>query len=280
MKKAVILLVFTFSIIKSYSQMENIYLWPNAVPGDSVAKQDAVIKKDTAKKIIRINEVTNPLLKYYPAKGKNITNAAIIICPGGGYKFLAFDLEGEEIADWLSNMGIHAFVLQYRVPNNQKGALQDAQRAVRLVRSMSVKIKVDTNKIGIMGFSAGGNLAARTSTNYNDQTYTAVDKKDSLSCKPNYSLYIYPGSLAKGDDHKLIPELKVDKHTPPAFLFVANDDQYSVPLSFAYALHDAKVPMEIHVVPKGGHGYGLRKGNPAAEVWPALAEKWLQEYIH
>jgi acetyl esterase/lipase len=151
---------------------------------------------------------------------------------------------------------------------------------MRLIRNNAAKWDLDKNKIGVMGFSAGGNLSARAGTSFNKITYPPVDAVDSLSCRPDFALLIYPGSLASGTDHKLIPELAIDKNTPPMFLFVANDDPVGLPLSFAYALHDAKISIELHVVPKGGHGYGLRKGNPAAEVWPILAEKWLKQIIN
>jgi acetyl esterase/lipase len=272
-----LLLLFTLASKGFAQKADSLYLW-KAVPGGSVVKQSAVYNYDSAKGIIRVTGVVSPLLKIYPVK--NGTGAGIIVCPGGGYKFLAFDLEGEEIAAWLNSLGIAAFVLQYRVPDNQNGALQDAQRAVRLVRANAAKWGLDKTKIGLMGFSAGGNLTARASTGYKENSYVAVDNSDSVSCRPDFSMYIYPGSLATKPERKLIPEIKVDKATPPAFFFIANDDQYSLPLPFATALHDAGVPLEFHVVPKGGHGYGLRKGNPAAEVWPALAETWLKQTVH
>ncbi len=276
-KYFVLLLILTFCTYAAFSQKRtDLYLWPNAVPGLSSAKIPATVKYDSSKKIIRVTEVNDPLLEVFPAPSKNNNGAAIVICPGGGYKFLAFDLEGEEIARWLNTLGYNAFVLQYRVPNNQKAALQDAQRALRIVRSHAAAMKIDTSKIGIMGFSAGGNLAARASTNFDSTMYAPVDVLDSLSARPAFSLYIYPGSLGQGPGHhELIPELPVTSKVPPAFFFVANDDQYNIAFPYASALHDAKVSIEMHVVPKGGHGYGLRAGNPAAEVWPGLAKKWL-----
>ena len=266
-----------FLVTNCFSQNnEVIHLWKNAVPGSDSLKHPARVYPDTRGNVVRLTDITDPIVTVYRSKNSQQTNAGVIISPGGGNKYLAMNLEGTEIAAWLNTMGITAFVLQYRVPNQQKGSLQDIQRAIRLIRSKAKVWSIDTNKIGVMGFSAGGNLSARAATNFNDRTYAPEDKIDSFSCRPDFALLIYPGSLSKGADHKLIPELPVEKNDPPMFLFVANDDPIGLPLSFAYALHEAKVPMELHVYPKGGHGYGLRAGNPAAEAWPKLAENWLR----
>lgn len=269
-----------FLMTKCFSQNnEVIHLWKNIVPGSDSAKHPARVYPDTRGNVIRLTDITDPIVTVYPSKNIQQTNAGVIISPGGGNKYLAMNLEGTEIAAWLNKIGITAFVLQYRVPYQQKGSLQDIQRAIRLIRSKAKEWNIDTNKIGVIGFSAGGNLAARAATNFNNRTYAPEDKIDSLSCRPDFALLIYPGSLSKGSDHKLIPQLPVEKDDPPMFLFVANDDPIGLPLSFGYALHEAKVPMELHVYPKGGHGYGLRKGNPAAEAWPKLAENWLHTVL-
>jgi acetyl esterase/lipase len=159
----------------------------------------------------------------YLPNDKQKTNAGIIVCPGGGYKYLAVNIEGEEVAAWLNQLGITAFVLQYRVPLKQQGALQDIQRAMRLIPSNAAKWNLDNTKIGVMGFSAGGNLSARAATSYDPVTYRPIDAADSLSCRPDFAILIYPGSFSRGLEYKLFPELIVDKNTPPMFLFVAND---------------------------------------------------------
>jgi acetyl esterase/lipase len=280
MKHAGILIMLVVMIANCFSQSnEVIHLWPGKVPGEDSMKNPARLYRDTSHGVIRITDITDPVITVYTPLSKQKTEAGIIVCAGGGNKYLAINMEGEEVAKWLNQLGITAFVLQYRVPLKQKGALQDIQRAMRLIRSNAAKWNLDTHKIGVIGFSAGGNLAARAGTAYNKVSYSPVDQTDSLSCRPDFALLIYPGSLASGPEHKLIPELVVDKNTPPMFLFVANDDPIGLPLSFAYALHDAKVSMELHVYPKGGHGYGLRKGNPAAEAWPVLAEKWMKQIV-
>lgn len=252
-------------------------MWPGQVPDETEAKHPAILR-DSLQHITRITDITDPLLTVYKPSANINLHAAIIISPGGGNKYLAIDLEGYEVAKWLSGLGYTVFVLNYRVPNKQTGSLQDIQRAISLIRSKANDYNINIRKIGVMGFSAGGNLSARAMTNFTKRTYVPVDKNDSLSCRPDFALLIYPGSLSTGNDHKLIPEVSVTNDTPPTFIFVAADDQYGPPLSLAYALKDNKVPYELHVYPKGGHGYGLRKGNPAAETWPALAARWLKDY--
>ncbi|MEO8854110.1 MAG: alpha/beta hydrolase [Ginsengibacter sp.] len=280
MKKICILILMIFLMAKCFSQSnEVIHLWKNNVPGSDSTKHPARVYPDTRGNVIRLTDVTDPIVTVYPSKNIQQTNAAVIVSPGGGNKYLAMNLEGTEIAAWLNKIGITAFVLQYRVPYQQNGSLQDIQRAIRLIRSKAKEWNIDANKIGVIGFSAGGNLSARAATNFNNRTYPPEDKIDSLSCRPDFALLIYPGSLSKGPDHKLIPQLPVEKDDPPMFLFVANDDPIGLPLSFGYALHEAKVPMELHVYPEGGHGYGLRKGNPAAEAWPGLAETWMKNIL-
>lgn len=281
LKYFIFITTFLFAMLTSFSQSNDvIHLWKNKVPGEDSAKHPARVYPDDRGNVIRLTDITDPVVTVYPSKNIQQINAGIIICPGGGNKYLAMNSEGTEIAEWLNSIGITAFVLQYRVPNKRAGALQDIQRAIRLIRSNADKWSIDTNKIGVIGFSAGGNLAARAVTNFDRQTYSPEDKIDSLSGRPDFALLLYPGSLSKGPEHKLIPQLPVKSNDPPIFIFVANDDNIGLPLSFGYALHEAKVPLELHVVPKGGHGYGLRKGNPAAEVWPGLAEIWLKNILN
>jgi acetyl esterase/lipase len=276
--KNLIIIICCFIVDQAIAQSTIIKLWPGSVPGETLPKHPPELR-DTLKRITRITNITDPdLIVYQPVTGKNL-HAAVIISPGGGNKYLAIDIEGKEIAAWLSKLGYTAFILEYRVPLKQVGELQDIQRALSIIRSRSAEWKLDKNKIGVIGFSAGGNLSARAATAFKKRTYVAIDQLDSASCRPDFALLIYPGSLATGAQHTLIPELTVDRDTPPMFLFVAADDPVGMPLSMGYALKDAKVPFELHVYPEGKHGYGLRKGNPAAEAWPPLAEQWLNKYI-
>ena len=273
MKKLFILLLILVFANRSKAQNATITLWPGQVPGEKDSKHNAVLR-DSLQHITRITDITDPLMVVFKPTAAVNLHVDVIISPGGGNKYLAVDLEGYEIARWLNTLGYTAYVLQYRVPNKQTGALQDIQRAVRIVKN-----GMHGDKVGVMGFSAGGNLSARAMTSFMQKTYEPIDQTDSLSSRPDFSLLIYPGSLSTGTDHKLIPEIAVTKDTPSTFIFVAADDQFGPPLSLAYALRDNKIPYELHVYPKGGHGYGLRKGNLAAETWPALAAKWLSDYV-
>ncbi len=277
MKSKLFIFLCLVSSLQVFSQgADTIYLWPGAVPGETEAKSAAVFSGNDNGGVARISSVTDPaIVVFHPKAGKG-NGAAVVICPGGGYNILAIDLEGYEIASWLNSLGYTAFVLQYRVPRKQEGALQDVQRALRLVRANAGKWNVEPGKIGVLGFSAGGSLSARAETRYSDQTYPPVDNADKLSCRPDFAVLIYPAYLDQGKDRSVTPELKVTSDTPPTFIFATTDDKYSnSALVFAGALRDAQVSVELHLMPVGGHGYGLRTGNPAAEKWPGWAASWM-----
>ena len=281
MKKLFVVITITMLSISCYSQNQKpVYLWPENVPGETGSKHDPVQTPNKERDVIRLTDVTNPsFLVFKPTKEKN-NGAGVIVCPGGGYEILAINLEGYEIADWLTKQGFTAFVLQYRVPKKQEGALMDAQRAIRVIRNNAANYGLKPHHLGIMGFSAGGSLSARAATMFSKKTYSPVDKADSLACRPDFALLIYPAYLDLGNNRALTPELTVDQKTPPMFLFATADDTYSnSALVMATALRDAKVPVELHILANGGHGYGLRQGNIAAETWPKLAEIWLKNII-
>lgn len=282
MKQILTGIIFILITLKCFSQNEEvIHLWPGNVPGEVEEKHPAKPAPTAKNGILLVTDVTDPIVTVFkPAPQRNL-GIGIVICPGGGNKFLSTITEGEEVAKWFVDKGFTAFVLQYRVPDKRAGALQDLLRALRVIRSNAAKWMLDTNKLGVMGFSAGGNLSARAGAEFNQETYTPVDKADTLSCRPDFAVLIYPGSLSNGPEHILIQELKqaINKNTSPSFLFVANDDPIGIPLSYAYALRDAKVPMELHVVSKGGHGFGLRRGNGIPWEWPELAEKWIKQTL-
>lgn len=257
---------------------EVIYLWPGKVPGEQKEKLPPVISSPGADNVIRYEEVTNPLIEVYLPEASANKGAGVVVCPGGAYRILAYNKEGTEIAEWLNRLGYAAFVLQYRVPDKREGALQDAQRAIRIVRANASRWNIDPGKVGIMGFSAGGSLSARSATQFNRRTYTPVDKTDSLSCRPAFALLIYPAYLDQGPGNTLTPELTLTPETPPFFIFQTADDTYgNSAIVMTGALRMAKIPVELHVLPSGGHGYGLRPGKEAAETWPLLAEKWLKK---
>ena len=267
-----------------------INVWPAAAPGEpsGIGEETAVVGKPGEQNpIIRIGNVTKPTLTIYRPSADKANGTAVIICPGGGYNILAWDLEGTEIAEWLNSLGVTGIVLKYRVPRRPNASKdeeqpvcshQDAQRAMRLVRSKAAEWKLDDKKVGILGFSAGGHLAARTSTNYETLSYPAIDEADKLSGRPDFSILIYPAYLVTKDMTALTPMIAVNDKTPPAFLAHAYDDGVTADSSVQYflALKRTKVPAELHVYSKGGHGYGMRPSKNAVVTWPARCEEWLK----
>jgi acetyl esterase/lipase len=280
MKKIITIILMICSFTAFSQKNELIYLWPGKVPGEIKEKQPPVLATSKNDSILRFAEVTNPAIEVFLPDQATKNGSAVIVCPGGGYGILAYDLEGTEIAAWLNKLGITAFVLQYRIPNKKEGALQDIQRAIRLVRNNAVQWNLDPLKIGVMGFSAGGSLSARASTLFNKKTYPPVDKSDSLSCRPSFTMLIYPAYLDQGPNLTLTSELELSKDVPPIFIFQTADDPYgNSALVMAGALRNAKLPVELHFLSTGGHGYGLRPEKIAAETWPLLAEKWLNSVL-
>lgn len=271
--------LFIFSAMSNAQGTDTLYIWPDKVPGETEAKHLPVQTANTSGDVTRLTDVTNPALVVFEPKGP-ANGAGIIVCPGGGYNILAIDKEGYEIAEWFNQLGFTAFVLQYRVPDRREPALYDLQRAIRLVRGRASNWKLDPYRLGVIGFSAGGSLAARASTRFGERTYTLVDALDSLSARPDFALLIYPAYLDEGEDRSLTPELQLSEGTPPQFLFGTADDRYgNSALVMAGALRDQKLPVTLHFLSEGGHGYGMRKGNPAGETWPSLAEKWLRQLV-
>jgi acetyl esterase/lipase len=206
----------------------------------------------------------------------------MIICPGGGFNILAWDLEGTEVAQWLNAQGIAAFVLKYRVPTNShtvkwEPPAQDAQRAIRWVRSQADEYHLDKNKVGILGFSAGGCTAARATLHQSPALYEAIDAIDKESAKPNLTVLIYPAYLVN-QDGKLLDDVKVDASTPPMFLAYAFDDPVRPEnaIEMMSALKRAGVASELHLYDTGGHGYGLRKGSNPAAAWADRCAEWLK----
>jgi len=263
-------------------------LWTGAAPGEQPGPGE---ERDTStptsgnpggKSVIRLGGVIRPTLQVFsPPAGKN-SGAAVLVFPGGGYNILAFDLEGTEICAWLNSIGITGILVKYRVPPHPgairyAAPLQDAQRALRLTRSHAKEWNIDSARVGVLGFSAGGHLAATTSTNYETDSYPAADETDKLSAKPDFTVLIYPAYLTVNpQSDQLAPEIKVNVNTPQAFLVQAENDTNYVNSSIYYyvALKNAKVPAELHLFAKGGHGYGLRPTADPVTGWPALAEKW------
>ena len=277
MKTLFTLIICSFFTLTSYTNpSDTIFLWQGQVPGETGEKHPPIQTDNNSNNVIRLTDITDPAIIVFKPKANTRNGAGIIVCPGGGYNILAMNLEGYEIAEWLNQLGYTAFVLQYRVPKKQEGALMDIQRAIRIVRSKADVWGIDPGKLGVLGFSAGGSLCARASTRFNEETYPGSDDIDRLSCRPDFSVLIYPAYLDQGENRSLTPELTITPETPPMFIFGTADDRWAnSTLVMATALRDAKIPVELHLLPRGGHGYGLRTGNKAAETWPVLVETWL-----
>jgi acetyl esterase/lipase len=263
-------------------------IWPKGAPGAKVnlpAEVDTTTSKDNliaGKPLMRLGNVLNPTVTLYQPTSRP-TGAAIVVFPGGGYHILAMDLEGTEVCDWLTNSGIACVILKYRVPDSgpypkSSAALQDAQRAVGLVRSHASEWHIDPNRIGVLGFSAGAHLAAALSTHYDQRLYDAVDSADSLSCRPDFAVIVYPGYLAIAEEN-FAPNAEIHPtgKAPPSFIVQSEDDPVHIENSTVYflALKNAKVPAELHIYADGGHGWGLRPTNQPVTHWPKLVETWL-----
>lgn len=265
-------------------------LWPGIAPGeksDLGEERDMTKSSDglvAGKPVIRLGNVSKPTIAIYRPSARKDTGAAVVVCPGGGYHILAMDLEGTEICEWLNSIGVTAVLLKYRVPKREglekhTAALQDAQRALGLVRERAREWGIDPARIGVLGFSAGGHLAAAACSTYEKRTYPEVDAADRVSCRPDFALLIYPAYLTvKEEGDKIAPDLNITSNTPPTFLAMAQDDPIRVETALFYglALRKAGVLFELHVYPSGGHGYGLRPSKDVVTTWPARAAEWLK----
>lgn len=265
-------------------------LWPDKVPGETnvIGEEKDMTKPGeglvAGQRVIRLGNVSKPTITLYRAPKEQDTGAAVIVFPGGGYNILAWDLEGTEVCDWLNSIGVNAVLLKYRVPKRpglerHVPALQDAQRAVGLVRSRAKEFGFDPARLGVLGFSAGGHLAASLSASAAQRTYPAVDAADAVSCRPDFSVLIYPAYLTlKDQGDKINPETVVNSNTPPAFIAMTQDDAVRVEsaLFYSVALKQAGVPFELHIYPKGGHGYGLRRTENPVTAWNDRAAEWMK----
>jgi len=260
----------------SWSEDEGVTLeiWPEGHLGEDATSR-GVTEDSRGDNIIRMTDVEIPSMEIYRARG-DAPGPAVLILPGGGFSILAMDLEGTEIAEWLNSLGVAAAILRYRVPKKPEEAFQDTQRAMSLLRWRAGSLGIDPSMIGVIGFSAGGRLAARLSTNFAERTYEPVDDIDSISCRPDFAMLVYPYLLDR--DGTLADELAVSAETPPAILIHAQDDRVKAEGSIYYFLEmkEAGVPAELHVFPSGGHGYGLRDNGHAVSGWPDLCADWMK----
>ncbi len=265
-------------------------LWPGTAPGDTGALGE---EKDTTKptdnlvagrRVIRLGHVSQPTITLYRPPATNHTGAAVLVCPGGGYHILAWDLEGTEVCEWLNSLGVTGVLLKYRVPKRDgreahAAPLQDAQRALGLLRHRAAEFDLDPRRLGVMGFSAGAHLSAALSTQFRERTYPLVDEADATSCRPDFVALIYPAYLTlKDETDRLNPNLPVTTNTPPTFITITQDDPVRAENALYYALFlkQANVPTELHLYPTGGHGYGLRRTEQTVTTWPDRMADWMK----
>ena len=264
-------------------------IWPGAAPDARRLGGPETVTTGTdliaGKPVVLVTNVSQSTMTVYSPKGMN-TGVAMVVFPGGGYQVLAMDLEGTEVCDWLNSKGITGVLLKYRVPvkrvgpyGESKQALEDAQRALGLVRFHAAEWGIDPHKIGVIGFSAGGHMVTATSTHFNRRLYPAVDAADRVSCRPDFAVALYPGHLWNEDNGLVLnPNVPVTTNTPPTFIVQAeNDPVDSVNNSLVYylALKNAGVPVEMHLYAQGKHAYGLRRTKLPITGWPELVETWL-----
>ncbi len=285
MRTALILLLLSSSVQADDPQPKWVLdLWPNKAPGEvkDLPPEAYQPKKGNQLDVKRLGNVSKPQIAVYVPEKPN--GACVVIAPGGGYSILAIEHEGTDVAVWLNRLGITAVVLKYRVPRREKqtpdnrAQLQDAQRAMGLVRSKAEKWNLDPTRIGMLGFSAGGHLTATACTNALKRLYEQVDESDNVSCRPDFAVLIYPAYLAVKGTADLAPSFKVDKQTPPMFFAHASDDNVSSENSIAMyrALKANGVTAELHLYSKGGHGFGMRTDRGPVSDWPRRCEEWLK----
>ena len=249
-------------------------LWPKDAAGQG-AEGMGRPKPDRGDGHIRLTDVTTPSLRYFPAPATKQHGPAVILCPGGGYNHLV-TTKMTPIAEWLNSHGISAFILIYRVPKKRKNAFEDIQRAVRIVRARASELNIDPKRIGVMGSSAGGHLAARVSTGFDIRTYQELDKLDGVSCKPDFTVLLYPAYMNKGKE--LSEDFTVSNELSPTLIVTAKDDGF-FPGSqiFADALKEAGASIRVHFFEKGGHGFSLRPNEYPLSTWPDLCLQWLRD---
>ncbi len=277
-------------------QPKVVELWPGKVPDESgtIGPETVRMSPGLTPKQVEVTEptrmltnVSRPAITICRPKKEQETGAAVLICPGGGYWDLYWQLEGEEVAAWLNSLGVTGIILKYRVPrrpDEPKGEparrpLQDAQRAIRLIRKDAREWGIDPRRLGIIGFSAGGHLALATATAFEERTYAPVDDADNLSCRPDFAIVCYPGYLKASGKDDLIPGLRIPAGTPPVFLVHGDADIISGPENsvVAYlALKRAGVPAELHIYAGAAHDFGVRSSDHPCSTWTQACASWLR----
>ncbi|HJZ58836.1 MAG TPA: alpha/beta hydrolase [Gemmataceae bacterium] len=258
-------------------------LWPGKAPGETkdIGPEQLIEPKPGQSAVKRLTNVSEPSISVYLPPKEKANGAAVVVAPGGGYSILAIEHEGTMVCDWLASQGVVAVLLKYRVPTREMqmptnlAAIQDGQRALSLTRSRAAEWGIDPNRIGMIGFSAGGNLTAWMCCGAEKKLYDAVDKADEVPFKPNFAILVYPGGLIdKGGELK--SEFKVTKETPPMLFVHATNDASENSVALYLACKKAGVPAEMHLYASGGHGFGMNKIPHPAATWPDRAADWMQ----
>lgn len=268
------------------AQEASILIFPDGAPGETetmIESEDMTGNKVAGCPVLRISDVSNPTLTFYPAPADNNTGTTIIVSPGGGYNILAYNLEGMEVCKRFNSFGINCVLLKYRIPRRQgkpkhAAALQDLQRAIVYTRAHAQEWNIDENRIGVMGFSAGAHLSAMASNHFNELSYQPIDAMDTMNVRPDFCMLIYPAYL-DGDNFSVASDLSVSNDTPPTFLVQAQNDTHFINSSLFYyhALKEKNVSGTMHLYPSGGHGFGLRNTGHLINEWPYRAISWLNE---
>lgn len=275
-------------------ETKRLRLWTETPPGPASKaigdEQDMTKPTDNlvgGSRIIKLGNVSTPELHIFLPPKEAANGGAVLVCPGGGFSILAWDLEGTEVAQWLNSLGLAAAVLKYRVPTRGyegaevwQGPVMDAQRGLSVIRDHADQWNIDPDRVGVLGFSAGGQVAARAALAKGQRLYSPIDKIDQSSCAVNFAILIYPAWIAK-DAGDLNEGFEVDSQSPPMFFIHAVNDRVSCMSSIALfaALKQVEVPAELHIFADGGHGYGMRETQLPVTRWPSLAADWLDDQI-
>ena len=268
----------------------DVRLWPaERLKGEAGEKPLRFTANELHESNLIIGDILNPQFSFFPAKG-DAPRPAVVVFPGGGYRVLGWNKEGTEVAKWFNAHGFSAFVLLYRT-NDRDGALADAQRTMGIIRRDAAKYGIDSKRLGVIGFSAGANLAVRLSTNWRRRVYARVDDADDFPCRPDFMMPIYPWDLRPRKNPatpregwkktlEILPEYPVDAETPPAFIVQSKDDfcEIETALGLDLALRKAGVASAVRIYPDGGHGYGIRRLGRSTDAWSDEAAAWLAQF--
>jgi acetyl esterase/lipase len=273
------------SVALTAAEPVTLKLWPGGAPEPAgfQAQPEEVMKRVPDDGIRRVAHVSVPEVTFYPAEGATTT---VLVCPGGGYNILAIEHEGTEVCRFLNRHGYHAALLKYRVPrrdpaNPGREPLQDAQRALGLLRNRAAELGLQPDRLGILGFSAGGHLAVMTALHQGERSYPQDAKLDAANARPDFCIPVYPAYLVgKDDTFTLLPEVKVTEQSPPMCLIHAHDDK-GVTSSSASALlyleyKKLGLPCELHIYSQGGHGFGMKRKDQPVQDWAARVVEWLK----